>query len=163
MLKIKGIPELQAAARAFAQAEPSTRKAVAEGAKAFGPELVKDAERRASALGPIERAVAGTGRVSATTKGLRATFGSSGAFHGEPLRNLARPFEWGGPREKYETYLSRQRVSRRAMQVKRRTQRQIPSRSPKGRYTAPAVEALTPKLAAAWADLIAREVLHGRQ
>ena len=47
----------------------------------------------------------------ATDKGMRAVFGSSGSFHGTPLRAFARPWEWGGPREKVETYLSRQRTT----------------------------------------------------
>ena len=159
VLSIRGIEGLEAAARAYAAAPRTTQDAVKEGAKQLGPELVRAAQRRAA--GSIENAIAASGKTAATAKGLTATFGSTGSYHGTPLRTFARPWEWGGPRERFQAYIGKQRDSKRAMRVNRRTQRQIPATDYDGRFVSPAVEETTPRLAAAWADLIAEAVTNG--
>jgi hypothetical protein len=156
MLRVEGTDELRLAAAYYGRLDKPTRAAIRTEARKWGPTLVREAVVGASGRGKAAVAVARSGKVSTNTKGLIATFGSTGTFHGEPLRNLAAPFEFGGNQEKYETYLSRQRSTRRAMTVTRRAQRQIPARRRTGYFIFPAVADATPTLVGMWVRAIAR-------
>lgn len=68
---------------------------------------------------------------------------------------LARQFEFGAlHREKFKTYLSRRGST--TFQVKRRTKRQMPSRSQTGWIAYPAAAAVANRAARLWAQIIRR-------
>ena len=162
MLRVEGLRELKLAAAAFGQADQGTRRGIRDAVRRFSPVLQREVIVAAAARGPIEIAIAQSARLTANARGLVATFGSSGNFRGEPLRNLAAPFEFGGAQEKWESYLSRQRQTKRAMQVTRRAQRQIPRRRRDGWFIFPAVADATPVLVAMWVEAITKAVSRGR-
>ncbi len=157
MLKVDGLPELQATALLFAKADKPTQAAIRKASQAWAPTLRAAAVRRAH--DPVSRAVAGSGRVTVNSKGLVAVFGS-GSFHGEPLSNLAGPWEFGGNQQRKETYMSRRKG--RSMKVTRRTQVQIPQKTPNGRFIYPAVADCTPDLVGRWVRAVVEAVTDGR-
>lgn len=157
MLRIDGLDEVKATARLFADADKPTQAAIRKQSQAWAPTLRAAALSRAH--DPVSRAVAASGKVTVTGKGLRAVFGGSGSFHGEPLRNLAGPFEFGGNRQRKETYLSRSKG--RAVRVTRKTQVQIPPKTPAGRFLYPAVADTTPDLVGRWVRAVVQAVTDG--
>jgi len=162
VLRVEGLRELKFAAAAFGQADTATRRGIRDAVRRFSPVLQREVVVSAAARGPIEMAIAQSAKLTANTRGLVATFGSTGTFRGEPLRNLAAPFEFGGSQERWERYLSRQRQSKKAMQVTRRAQRQIPKRRRDGWFIFPAVADATPVLVAMWVEAITEAVRGGR-
>jgi hypothetical protein len=159
MLRIDGVEELRAAAAAFSAADKATRDGIKAEARKFGPILQRAAERRAAPLGPIEAAVARSGRVAANARGITAVFGSTGSFKGEHLSTFAGPWEFGGNRDKVTKYVSRHRISKKAMVVARHASRQIPRRTPDGRFIYQAVGDTTPTLVSMWVRAVAKAVL----
>lgn len=159
MLKVNGIPELEAAAALFAHLDKPTMAAMRKESTKWAPKLRAAAVQ--GAKGPIDHAIAASGKTTVTAKGLRAVFGS-GSFHGEPLSALTRPWEFGTARPQAKTsYLSRQRTSRRAMKVTRRTQLQVPKRAVNGRFIYPAVARATPDLVSLWVRAVVKAVTDG--
>ena len=159
MLKIDGTAELKATAALFGRLDKPTRDAIRGEAKSWAPTLTRAAMRRARE--PVDVAVAASGKVTQTSKGLTATFGT-GTWHGEKLANLARPWEFGTARpDEYGKYVSRQRTSRKGMQVKRRVQKQVPPAVRAGRFIYPAVADCTPDLVGRWVRAIAEAAVHG--
>jgi hypothetical protein len=155
MLKITGADELKAAAAYYGRLDAPTKKAVRSASQSFAPRLKRAAAARAR--GPVDRRIAQSGKVTVNNKGLVAVFGSTGRLpSGEPLRTVAAPYEFGsGRRQTTTTYLSRQRQTRSAMRVERRTKVQLPGILPTGRFLFPAVADVTPELVSAWLKALA--------
>lgn len=160
MIEVRGTSELRLAAAFYGRMDRPTRDAVRDAARGWAPGLV--AAARGNAVGEVQAAVAGSGRTTSTSKALVATFGAAGSLHGEPLRLLAAPYEFGGNREKTTTYLSRHRISGRSMRVTRRTARQLPRRKATGWFVHPAVAEETPRLVGLWVKAITA-VAEGRR
>lgn len=160
-LTIKGTAELQAAALLFRNADTNTRAAIREASAAWAPTLRQAAKAKAS--GEVMRRVADSGKITVTTKGLKATFGSTGKVSGAKLSELAAPYEWGTtkPEEYSKKYLSRHRISGKAIKVSRRTKRQIPRRRSPGYAIHPAVAEKTPELVTRYVRGIAKAVTYG--
>lgn len=156
MLRVDGVPEVQAAAQYFARLEAPTRAAIREQSRAWAPQLVRAAAARAR--GEVEAALAQSGRTTVSTRGLVAVFGSSGSFKGTPLRELTG-FEFGAYRDDFTRYLSRR--NGRAFTVTRRTKKQMRQRNKDGWFIFPAVAQTTPALVSAWLRAIT-EVARGR-
>lgn len=166
MLRVEGDRTLKLAAAAFGRAPKEVRAAIRDTAKGWGPLLQRTASEYAS-MHPratdIAFAVARSAKLTSNTKGLVATFGASGTFEGEPLRNLAAPFEFGGNQQKYEKYIARHRTSRKRYYMTRRAQAQIPKRRAKGYYIYPAVAHDTGRLVAMWIKTIIDATTDGRR
>lgn len=157
MLKVDGLPELQATALLFAKADKPTQAAIRKASQAWAPTLRAAAVRRAT--DPVSRKVAASGKVTVTAKGLRAVFGASGNHGKAKLSELAGPWEFGGNRQRKETYMSRRKG--KSMRVTRRTQVQIPAKAPNGRFLYPAVADATPDLVGRWVRAVAEAVTDG--
>lgn len=161
MLSIHGVDEVKAAAMMFAKAPAETRKAIQKESRAWAPTLKQAAQSRAR--GRMQNRIANSGKITVTGNGLKATFGASGkASHGTSLGEVTRPFEFGtDTTQAYTEYLSRHRVTRRAMRVKRRTKKGLPHRDERGHFIYPAVADATPKLVARYVRAIAQAVTRG--
>jgi len=166
VLHVEGTRTLQLAAAAFGRAPREVRAAIRDTAKGWAP-LLRNTSSQYAAMHPrnpdLALAVARSAKLTSNTRGLVATFGASGTFRGEPLRNLAAPFEFGGNQQKYEQYIARHRKSRTRMYVERRAQAQIPKRRRQGYYIYPAVAVDTPRLVAAWIKTIIDATTDGRR
>jgi len=162
MLKVRGIPELEAAAILFKNADRETRRALAQQSKAWAPTIIRAAKMHAEL--PQDRAIAGSGRVTVNTKGIVATFGAAGRLgSGTPLREITRPFEFGTQNDDtFTTYLSRQRTTKRAMKVTRRTRKSLPAWNKTGRFLYPAVADTAPELVSRYVRAIALTVSNAR-
>lgn len=158
MLHVKGTAELAAAAAYFGRLDAPTRAAIRTEAKRWAPTLVREAVVNASRHGPVAVRVAQSGKTTVTGKGLVAVFGSTGFLASEgrrvPVARLTG-WEFGADREKKTRYISRQRTSGRAMDVYRRTRRQMPPRKANGWFLHPAVAEATPTLVAMWVRAVA--------
>lgn len=151
MLRIDGADELRAAALLYKRAPREVQAAIRKEAKGWAPTLKAAAEARAS--DPVAKAVARSGEVTVTAKGLRATFGT-GTWQGVALGELARPWEFGTSRPNaFHEYYDRR--GGRAVKVNRRTQRQVPRRKDTGRFLYPAVADCTPDLVGRWVRAVA--------
>jgi len=157
MLRIDGVDEVKAAALLFARADKTTQAAIRKETAKFAPELRKAAMRHAT--DPVSRKVAASGKTTVTAKGMRAVFGASGTHGKARLSELAGPWEFGGNRQRKETYMSRRKG--RSMKVTRRTQMQIPPKTPDGRFLYPAVADVTPELVGRWVRAVAQAVTDG--
>jgi hypothetical protein len=156
MLRVEGTNELRFAAAYFGRLDKPTKAAIRKEARTWGPLLVREAIVGASSRDKVSVAVAQSGKVTSSNRGLVATFGSTGRYKGRtPLANLAAPYEFGGDREKVETYYARHRISRRAMKVSRHAQRQLSPRRRKGYFIMSAVADTTPTLVGMWVRAIA--------
>jgi hypothetical protein len=115
---------------------------------------------QARAHGAVERRIANSGKASVTNRGPKATFGSGGKLSsGEPLGEVTRPYEFGTSRHNVKVeYLSRHRISGRAMRVKRRTMRQLPAQSDEGRFVYQGLADATPELVGRYVKAIAEAV-----
>jgi len=167
MLDVEGTTALKLAAAAYGKAPAEVKKAIRDVSKTWAPQLKAGVSERAAQM-PAQAqapmwAVARSARTSTNARGLVATFGASGTFHGTPTRRLAAPFEFGGDRRKYERYISRQRKTKQRMYVERRAQAQIPMRRTKGYAIFPTVADLTPELVAAWIKTIIDATTGGRR
>jgi hypothetical protein len=61
---------------------------------------------------------------------------------------LTRPWEFGGNQQRFDTY------RRKGHKVTRRTQKQIPRKTPDGRFIYPAVADAAPRIVGAWARAV---------
>jgi hypothetical protein len=160
MLKVRGTDQLDDVTRLFKTCEQPIRKAMQKEARTWGPEIV--AAAKAQARGPVQQAIAASGKVSVTTKGLKATFGSSGRVGTQALAQLARPYEFGSKTpEKFTRYVSRHRINRQAMRVTRRTQKQLPRWNADGHFLHPALAKTAPDLVGRYVAAIARVMRDG--
>lgn len=161
MINIRGVPELRATALVFRNADRETRRGIQREARTWAPDLQRAVARRART--GVDRQIAASGRITVTARGIKAVFGSSGRLSsGEPLRSVARPYEFGtGSPHATKEYLSRHRVSRRAMRVTRRVQEQVPHRRDTGRFIYPGVADATPELVARWVRAVAQAATNG--
>jgi len=168
MLDVEGTSALKLAAAAYGRAPAEVKKAIRDASKVWAPKLKKGVSERVALNMPAQAqapmwAVARSARTSTNSRGLVATFGASGTFHGTPTRRLAAPFEFGGDRRKYEQYISRQRQTKQRIYVNRRAQAQLPMRRKKGYAIFPTVTDLTPELVAMWIRVIIDATTGGRQ
>jgi hypothetical protein len=160
VLTIKGTDQLDDVTRLFKTCEAPIKKAMQKEARAWGPEIVAAAKARAR--GPVQQAIAASGKVSVTTKGLKATFGSSGRVGTQALAQLTRPYEFGARTpQKFTKYLSRHRLSKQAIRVTRRTQKQLPAWNSTGHFLHPALAKTAPDLVGRYVAAIARVMRDG--
>jgi len=161
MLTVQGMTELQAAAVLFRDCGAPIKKAMQQEAKTWTPTLIRSAQ--AHARGEVQKRIAQSARPSVTNKGPKVSFGASGRVTGSPLGKITRPYEFGtDDRNKKTTYLSRQRTSKKAMRVNRRTMRQLPARNADGHFLYPAVAATVPDLVGRYVRAIAGVMSSGR-
>jgi len=159
MIKVRGTDELMAAAVLFRNADRETRRALAKESRAWAPTIVRAAKRRA--VLPQDHAVAESGKVSITSKGIVATFGSAGRLSstGTHVGEVTRAYEFGTEsRERRSRYVSRQRSSGKEMYVQRRTRIELPRRTRSGRFIYPAVADTAPDLVGRYVRAVARAV-----
>jgi hypothetical protein len=156
MLRIDGAQEVRAAALLYRRAPREVQSRIRREAKVWAPTLRAAAVRRAT--DPVSRAVAESGKVTVTARGVRAVFGAA-RWRGVDLRRVARPFEFGTsqPDAWSDAYLTRTAAGRSVKVQSRRTQRQIPARS-SGRFAHAAVAETTPDLVGRWVRAIATAV-----
>ena len=142
MLDARAVREVRALAAEFKNADRETQKAIRRATTTVSP-LLKDAALR-RAHDPVSRKIAASGKVTPSRKGLKAVFGASGKHGSARLSELTRPWEFGGNRDRYDTY------RRKGHRVKRRTQKQIPPKASNGRFIYPAVATAAPRIVGAW-------------
>jgi hypothetical protein len=158
VLRVDGVDELRLAAAYFGRMDKPTRRAVAVEAKKWGPMLVDRVQREAHPHGKPAIAVAASGKTSATTKGLVASFGASGSMASGGRRIPAAKltgYEFGTNRQQQKVaYTSRGR-STGLFKVERRVKSGMSARNPDGHFIFPAVAEMTPRLVAMWVKAIA--------
>jgi len=142
MLDTKGVREVRALAKEFREADKETQRAIRKATTQVAPILKQAAMRRAH--DPVSRKIAASGKVTPSRKGLKAVFGASGKHGSAKLSELVRPWEFGGNQNRYDTY------RRKGAKVTRRTQKQIPKKTPTGRFIYPAVADAAPRIVGAW-------------
>jgi hypothetical protein len=154
---VAGVEELRLAAAYLARLDTPTKAAIRTQAKKWGPMLVREAIVNASSQPDPAMAVARSGKISSTNKGLTATFGLGRYKSGKRSIPLVRmvPYEFGANQQKYERYIARHRTSRKAMDVYRRAQKQMTPRKRSGYFVFPALADTTPTLVAMWVRAIA--------
>jgi hypothetical protein len=157
MLRVEGVDELRLAAAYLGRLDKPTKAAIRVQAKKWGPMLVREAVVNASSHPDPAMALARSGKITSTNRGLVATFGVGRYKSGKRSIPLVRmvPYEFGANQEKYERYISRQRVTKRPVDVYRRAQRQMQPRKRKGYFIFPALADTTPTLVAMWVRAIA--------
>jgi len=140
------------------RARKDIQKNLQEESKRFAPMLVRSAQ--AHATGEVEKRIAQSGAVKITRDGFVVSFGRSGRVSGAKLSELARPYEFGtnNPEWFSEPYRSRHRLSGKAMQVSRRTRRQLPRFVKSGRFLYPALAEVTPRLVSGYVRAIVNTV-----
>jgi hypothetical protein len=164
MLRVDGIDELRLAAAYFGRLDKPTRKAVAAEAKQWAPMLIHQVQQRAHTQGKLGVAVADSGKTSATTKGLVATFGTSGTMpsggkgnskpRSVPVMKLTG-VEFGTNKQQQRVaYTSRGR-STGLFPVRRRVKSGMSPRNKDGYFIFPAVAEMTPRLVSMWIRAIA--------
>jgi hypothetical protein len=161
MLRIDGIPEVQAAALLWSRAPEEIRKGIkAESAK-MAPVLRQAMQQQAGDR--VTSILAATADVGVTSKGLIARAGSRGKVGRTPARELVRQYEFGSPRRTTATtkYMRRNRTSGGGHYVTRHTHMQLPSRNPDGRFAYPAVARVAPELVARWVRVVAEAATYG--
>jgi hypothetical protein len=155
---VKSVREVQLAAQYFGRMDKDVRRSVAAEAKQWGPMLVNRVQQDAHSHGRPAVAVASSGKVSATTKGLVASFGTSGTMASGDRRipvSKLTGYEFGtGKQRQKVAYTSRGRSSG-LFKVQRRVKSGMSSRNPDGYFIFPAVAEMTPKLVAMWVRAIA--------
>jgi hypothetical protein len=153
MLNVRGDETVAAAAAYYGQLDQPTRKALREQARRWAPTLIKQAVLGAHSK--QQGAVASSGSTTLSGNGLVALFGSAGRLGGTSMRTIAAPYEFGtNDRERKTRYLSRHRISKKAMTVTRRTRRQLPPYRRTGYFAYPAVAETTPTLVGMWVKAI---------
>jgi hypothetical protein len=158
MLRVDGADELRLAAAYFGRLDAPTRKAVASQAKQWAPLLINQVQRRAHTQGAPAVAVAASGKVSATTKGVVASFGTAGRMasggRSIPTSKLTG-YEFGTAKQRQKVaYTSRGRSSG-LFEVERRVKSGMSPRNTDGYFIFPAVAEMTPRLVAMWVRAIA--------
>jgi hypothetical protein len=158
VLRVEGLDELRLAAAYFGRMDKPTRKAVAVEAKKWAPMVVDQVQQRAHTQGRPAVAVASSGKVSATTKGLVASFGTSGYMASGDRRipvSKLTGYEFGtGKQQQKVAYTSRGR-STGLFKVQRRVKAGMSARNTDGYFIFPAVAEMTPRLVAMWVKAIA--------
>jgi hypothetical protein len=158
MLRVDGIDELRLAAAYFGRLDKPTRRAVAAQAKQWAPMLINQVQREAHTHGPPAVAVAASGKTSATTKGLVASFGTSGYMPSGGRRiptSKLTGYEFGtGKQQQKVKYVSRGR-STGLFPVRRRVKSGMSPRNKDGYFIFPAVAEMTPRLVSMWIRAIA--------
>ncbi len=160
MLKVEGVEELEAVVLLFKRAPAEIKRGIRQESRAWAPSIV--AAAKSMARGPVERRIAASGKVTVTDRGPVARFGSSGRLRpGVPLARIARHYEFGTNRRNMKTkYLGRNRYTRDAQFITRRTRRQLPQRNATGRFVYPALAEETPALVARYVRVIAKAVTY---
>ena len=161
-MRFEGIPELRAAAALFAHAPDETRTAIRKTNREMEPQIARIIHRHAGAArdgSKVDARIADSVRVRSGDRGVSVVVGSVGKVGRTPLRDVVWQYEFGtNDREHKTEYLSRQRTSKKAMKVTRRTRKQLPQRTAKGRMVYPAVAEIAPKLVTEWVRVIAQAV-----
>jgi hypothetical protein len=169
VLRVEGVDELRLAAAYFGRLDKPTKAAIRTEAKKWAPMLVREVIVKASSypnpqINPSESngtppwmAVAQSGKISVTNKGLVATFGV-GRYKSKrrsiPLERFTG-YEFGGARERRTRYGSRHKTSGKAMDVYRRVRRGMAPSKRKGYFVFPGMAEATPTLVAMWVRAIA--------
>jgi len=156
VLRVDGVQEVRAAALLYRRAPRTVQAQIRQESKGWAPTLRAAAVRNAT--DPVSRAVAESGKVTVTARGVKAVFGAA-KWRGVDLRRVARPFEFGtsSPDAWSDPYLTRTARGRGVKVPERRTQRQIPPRS-SGRFVHAAVAETTPDLVGRWVRAVATAV-----
>lgn len=154
MLKVKASPELRATALLFRNADRETKAAIRKESAKWAPTLRTAIQARARTA--VDKEIAASAKVTTTARGLKATVGSSGRLSsGEPLRTVARPYEFGTAQpDQMGRYIGRSSKGRGYV-VKRRVQRQIPRINPKGRFVYQGLADATPRLVGRYVRAVA--------
>jgi len=153
---------MKAAAALFAHAPDETRKAIRKANREMEPQIARMISQHAGAArdgSKVDFKIADSVRINTGQAGVTVVVGNVGKVGRAPIRDIVWQYEFGtNDREHRTEYLSRQRTSKKAMGVKRRTRRQLPRRTPDGRMVYPAVADIAPKLVAEWVRVIAQAV-----
>lgn len=158
MLKVDA-RELHSLQSALNDADRAIRRGIDAEARKWAPTLVRAAQRHAT--GEVEKRIAQSATTGAAGKGFHVTFGASGKVGKTgALREITRQYEFGTDTQDthYKTYLSRHRISKRAMRVTRRTRKQLPRHNPTGRFLYPAVADTAPDLVGRYVRLLSNTV-----
>lgn len=143
MISVTASRSLAAAAALYDRADTDVRRAVNKAnrsAVAWVRPIVT-----AKARTDLDRAFTSTVRISAG-QNLKIVMGSAGKMRGGiAKKDLVRPVEFGGHRERVSTYTTRSRKGR-PYRVTRHTQRQLPWRVEKGRLMYAALPDIAPRL-----------------
>ena len=162
-------PDLQAAllvmSRSSKELQQRVRKATQRYSGSWQSEL--RAHMPAGGRGQLA-AIADSGRVTTTSKGVKLVAGSVGKLSGSggsgkkkhpvPIRQVVRQFEFGGNRNVYETYNARSSKTGHTWVVDRRLNAVLPWKRPKGYMVYPALEAFIPVIASAWVGAVVEEL-----
>ena len=142
---VAGLTDMQMAIRVMKHAGPEVRKAMRREAAAWAPDLVAAIRRRAR--GDVESRIAATTKTTITTRGLRATIGTTGKLpSGEKISEVTRPYEFGTNRQTVKTRYRGTSPKGRRYQVDRRTKKQIPRSARQGRFIYQGLADATPDL-----------------
>jgi hypothetical protein len=153
-VSVRGLPELRAAALLLKQADAPTRAALKRESRAWAPTLERAIKARART--DVDRRIAASARTTVTAKGLKATVGASGRLpSGDALREVTRPYEFGGNRNVRNKYVGRSPKGK-AVIYRRRTQRQIPDPAPNGRMVYQGLADVTPELVSRYVRALAK-------
>lgn len=158
MISAAGAPELVAAIRQLKAVDREVRRAVGDEST---PRIAALWQRGVSGhtRSTVDRLVFADAKV---VRGNPPVLVAGGAARrlpgGARASELARPREFGsGRRDGYHRYTGRNRHGK-SYPVRRRTQRQLPARTPTGRVVYPAVAGVVPAAVAIWCDAITRAV-----
>ena len=142
------------------RARKDIHKALEAESRKWAPMIVRSAQRHAR--DEVSKRIAQSGTAKIAKDGFVVSFGRTGKVSGTRLAEITRPYEFGTYRpNQYTEYRSRHRESRKAMRVKRRTQKQIPAARESGRFLYPAVADITPKLVTGYVRAITETITNG--
>jgi hypothetical protein len=150
--------DLQAFRQQLHRARADIRDNLDKESKRFAPLLIRSAQTHAR--GEVEKRIAQSGTARIVKDGFVVTFGRSGRVAGAKLAEITRQYEFGTrDRNRFsEPYLSRHRISGKAMRVTRRTRRQLPQFVKTGRFLYPALADVTPDLVKGYVRAIVNTV-----
>lgn len=151
MITVAASPSLAAAARQLERAAAEVPRDVADVNRAAAgwvrSEITGQARTR------LDRAIASSVRVTAAGDRLSVTIADRRLSGGASTAQLAGPVEFGGGREHVTAYTGRSPRGR-AYPVRRRTRRQLPAWTPKGRLAWAALPEIAARLSEQVTDAI---------
>ena len=151
--------DLAALRKQLHAARTDIHAAIAEQNRKFAPILVRSAQTHAR--GEVDKRVTQSAQSKVTRDGFTVTFGGSGRLSGgAKLSEITRPYEFGtrNPEQYSKPYRSRHRTSGKAMQIRRRTKKQIPRAVDSGRFLHPALADVTPELVSGYVRAITNTI-----
>lgn len=151
MIRVTASPSLAAAVRQAQQAATQVPGDVAAVHTAAGSWI--RAEIAGKARTRLDRAIVSAVRVTATGDRVQVQVSDRRLSGGGSTRQLAGPVEFGGNRDRVVAYTGRSPTGR-SYPVRRRTRRQLPAWTPKGRLAWRALPAIAARLAEQVTDTV---------